>query len=112
MIADLEATGWAIAYTDGSAEHHTRVGWVAGYGCVMLGEWEESWYVPCSLAQMNNRANVLAIIHTLEQMQGQIRNVVVATDSQYAYDGLTGSAYRWRNAGWVNKQGPVASVHL
>ena len=72
-------------------------------------EWEECGYLPCDSPQTNNRAELLAII---ERMQGQIRKVAVATDLQYYYDGPTGSAFRWRRAGWVNKQGPVANVDL
>ena len=33
-------------------------------------------------------------------------------DSQYVYDGLKGSAFRWRASGWVGQTGPVCNVDL
>ena len=64
------------------------------------------------MAQSNNKAELAAIIRLLEHTQGAAGKLAIATDSQYAYDGVTGSAYRWRERGWVNKCGPVANVDL
>ena len=33
-------------------------------------------------------------------------------DSQYVYDGLRGSAFRWSTAGWVGRSGPMCNVDL
>ena len=54
----------------------------------------------------------MAIFRLLEHTQGTAGKPAIATDSQYAYDGVTGSAYRWRERGWVNRCGPVANVDL
>ena len=111
-IDSLESEGWLLAYTDGSAEYHARVGWVAGFGCTIPGQWEFSGFLPVDMAQSNNRAELAAIIRLLEHTQGAAGKLAIATDSHYAYDGVTGSAYRWRERGWVNKCGPVANVDL
>ena len=36
----------------------------------------------------------------------------MAIDSKYAYAGLQGAAYRWRDNGWVSASGPVSNVDL
>ena len=83
---------------------------MAGYGCVLSGEWEECGHLPYDSPQTNNQAELLAIIFILEKMQGQHRKVAVATGSQYSYD--ASSAFCWRRAGWVKKHGPMANVDL
>ena len=55
---------------------------------------------------------MMAVICLLEYVHGRTGNLATATDSQYVYDSVTGSAYKWRNMGWVNSQGPVANVDL
>ena len=46
VIAKLENEGWTLAFTDGSAKQHPKVGWVAGYGCVVMGVWETKGFLP------------------------------------------------------------------
>ena len=70
------------------------------------------WALTAILTANQYPCGVLAIIGVLEKMQGQLKKLAVATDSKYAYDGLTGSAFRWSSAGWVGKAGPVANVDL
>ena len=112
ILAELEGEGWVFAFTNGSAKQHPRVGWVAGYGCVVMGVWEAKGFLPPSTGQTNNTAELLAVITVLEHfLQQQIRLAVVM-DSQYVYDGLRGSAFRWRTAGWVGQSGPVCNVDL
>ena len=45
-VAELESQGWVFVYTDGSAARHPKVGLVPGYGCSLVGEWEENGYLP------------------------------------------------------------------
>ena len=52
------------------------------------------------------------IIRILERMQGHNRQVAIATDSQCAYYGIVGAAWRWRPSGGVNQQGPVSNADL
>ena len=40
ILSQLANEGWTIAFTDGSAKHHPKIGWVAGYGCVVMHGWE------------------------------------------------------------------------
>ena len=60
IIANLEGEGWTLAFTDGSAKQHPKLGWVAGYGCVVMGQWEAKGYLPPATAQTNSRAELLA----------------------------------------------------
>ena len=46
VFAELENEGWILAFTDGSAKQHPKVGWVAGYGCVVMGDWEAKGFLP------------------------------------------------------------------
>ena len=93
-----------MAYIDGSGERHARVGWVAGFGCTIHGEWEKSGPLPAHSQQTNNRAEMMAVICLLEYVHGRTGKLATATDSQYVYDGVTGSAYKCRDMGWVNSQ--------
>ena len=88
------------------------VGWAAGYGCVVMGIWEAKGFLPPNSGQTNNTAELLAVITVLEHFLQQQVRLAVLMDSQYAYDGLRGSAFRWRTAGWVGQCGPVCNVDL
>ena len=44
--SELENEGWILAFTDGSAKQHPKVGRVAGYGCVVMGTWEAKGFLP------------------------------------------------------------------
>ena len=112
ISAELEGEGWVLAFTDGSAKQHLKVGWVAGYGCVVMGVWEAKGFLPPSTGQTNNRVELLAVITVLEHFLHQQVRLAVVMDSQYVYDGLRGSAFRWRTAGWVGQSGPVCNVDL
>ena len=54
----------------------------------------------------------MAIITVLEHFLLQTKRLVVVMDSQYVYDGLRVSAFKWRTAGWVGQSGPVCNVDL
>ena len=112
VLAKLENEGWILAFTDGSAKQHPKVGWVAGYGCVVMGECEAKGCRPPNSAQTNNRAELLAVITVLEHFFLETVRLVVVMDWQYVYDGLRGSAFRWRTARWVGQSGPVCNVDL
>ena len=112
ILAELEHEGWILAFTDGSAKQHPKVGWVAGYGCVVIGDWEGKEFLPPNSARTYNRAELLAVITVLEHFLLQTVRPVVVMDSQYVYHGLWGSAFRWRTAGWVGQSGPVCNVDL
>ena len=51
VLAELENDGWRLAFTDGSAKQHPKVGWVAGYGCVVIGDWEAKGFLPPTRAR-------------------------------------------------------------
>ena len=112
VLFELENQGWILAFTDGSAKRHPKVGWVAGYGCVVMGAWVAWGFLPPNSAQTNNRAELLAVITVFEHFLLQTVRLVVVMDSQYVYDGLRGSAFRWRTTGWVGQSGPVCNVDL
>ena len=40
IIAKLGNEGCTLAFTEGSPKQHPKVGWVARYGCVVMGVWE------------------------------------------------------------------------
>ena len=46
VLSELENEGWILTFTDGSAKQHPKVGWVAGYGCVVMGTWEAKGVLP------------------------------------------------------------------
>ena len=52
------------------------------------------------------------MIIVLEHFLLQPVRLAIVTDSQYVYDGLRGSAFTWRTAGWVGPSGPVCNVDL
>ena len=52
------------------------------------------------------------MITVLEHFLLQTVCVAVVMDSQYVYDGLRGSAFRWHTAGWVGQSGPVCNADL
>ena len=68
-----------------------------------MGEWETKGFLPPNSTQTNNRAELLAVITVLEHFLLETVCVVVVMDSQYVYDGLRGSAFRWSTAGWVGQ---------
>ena len=80
--------------------------------CVVMGAWEAKGFLPPNSAQTNNRAERLAVIAVLEHVLLQTIRLAVVMDSQYVYDGLRGSAFRWRTTGWVGQSGPVGNVDL
>ena len=86
-----------MAFTDGSAKQHPKVGWVAGYGCVVMGAWEAKGFLPPNSAQTNNSAELLAVITVLEHFLLQTVRLGVVMDSQSVYDGMRGSAFRMRD---------------
>ena len=81
VLAKLENEGWTLAFTDGSAKQHPKVGWIAGYGFVVMGEWETKGFLPPNSAQTNNRAELLAVITVLEHFLLQAVRLVVVMDS-------------------------------
>ena len=112
VLAELEGEGWILAFTDGSTKQHPKVGWVAGCGCVVMWIWEAKGFLPPNSGQTNNRAELLAVITVLEHFLEQQVRLAVVMDSHYVYDGLRGSAFRWRTASWVGHSGPVCNVDL
>ena len=90
ILAELENEGWILAFTDGSAKQHPKVGWVA------VGNWEAKGFLPPNWAQTNNRAEFLAVITVFEHFVLQTVCLAVVLDSQYVYDGTW---FGWRTAG-------------
>ena len=77
-----------------------------------MGKWETKGHLHPSTAQTNNRAELQAVITVLQHFKSDDIKLVVVTDSQYVYDGLKGSAFRWREAGSVGPSGPDCNVDL
>ena len=101
-----------MAWTDGSAKWQPKTGWVGGYGATILGEWETCASLPPTMKQTLNRAELFVVLVVVQQFGSVNRKMAVAIDSEYAYTGLQGAAYRWRDNGWVSTAGPVANVDL
>ena len=80
IIARLEDEGWTLDFTDGSAKQHPKIGWVAGYGCVVMGHWETKGFLP-AMAQANNGAELQAVITVLSHFHSSCINLVVVMDS-------------------------------
>ena len=58
---------------------------------MVLGQWEAKGFLPPSMAQTNNRAELQAVITVQEHFRSVDLRLVIITDSQYIYDGLNGA---------------------
>ena len=65
IIKQSEEEGWNLVFTDGSAKHHPKISWVAGFGCTWMGKWETKGHLHPSTAQTNNQAEIQAVITVL-----------------------------------------------
>ena len=88
---------------------------MAGFGCTIPREWDHKCHLPSVIYQHTHHKPITGL--NFQQSfaslkQGVVRKLAIATESQYVYDGIPGSAYKLRSSGWVNKQGPVAHVDL
>ena len=59
-IANHEAAGRILVYTDGSAEWVAGVGWIGGWGCYGPQGWESAAHLPPHTRQTVNRAELRA----------------------------------------------------
>ena len=85
---------------------------MGGWGCHSPIGWERSSYLPPHERQTVNRAELQAVITTLEHFSPMEIKLATATDSSYVYSGVQGSALKWRANSWVTAQGPVTNVDM
>ena len=111
-IGQAQSRGFAVIYTDGSAELVGGVGWVAGYGCHEPGLWEEAYHLHPHKKQSINRAKSTAVIESVRCTSTRMETFAVATDFVYVYGGARCSAIRWRAQQWVTAKGPVLNVDM
>ena len=78
-------------------------GHLGGSSCVFL---------PPGSKQTIDRADMMAVIQVVTFLGATNRELLVATDSEYVYSGIWGSATRWRAPSWVGLSGPVAKINL
>ena len=111
-IQRKQVDGWTIVFTDGSAK--VVKGWSqAGYGG-WYGHGADknfSIYMPLSERQSNNRAELRAVLQTLQLKQPSERLHVVM-DAEIVYKGITEWMFKWRRHGWVGAAGPVGHSDL
>ena len=99
---------WLISYTDGSSNREEIVGWVGGWGV-----WMPQVKVSVSSAnppnaRQTNTAQLLAVLWVpIHFGEGKIP---VATDSSFVAPGVRGAARKWRENGWVGKNGPLSNT--
>lgn len=75
-------------------------------------------YVPRSLPQTNQVAELWAAIQAVKKGRvlvrtGHLRGLIIATDSQYVYEGITNWIWNWRRNGFLDFHGkPVKNAGL
>jgi ribonuclease HI len=97
-------------YTDGSCLANRGIGgWAYVLERRISGERE---YVAGSHPRTtSNRMELTAVIQGLEALDSPER-VLIVTDSEYVYLGITERLPRWQGAGWRCARGPLANVDL
>ena len=111
-LGDLQAQGWEVVYTDGSAK---RVrGWMqVGYG-VWFGEGSpRSCHacVPAHERQSISRGELRGVLRALQDRRPGERMVVVL-DSEYVYKGVVEWSPKWRRHAWRCSTGEVGHRDL
>ncbi|WBW72405.1 ribonuclease H Rnh1 [Schizosaccharomyces osmophilus] len=100
-----------IVYTDGSSLGNGKHGAAAGYG-VYFGPGDPRNHSERLLAgeQTNNRAELQAIIHALENTSG---DVIIRADSKYSIQALTVWNQKWKKTNYMTSSStPVKNVDL
>lgn len=103
-----------VIYTDGSALDNNRKtgGGPGGIGYVVLFNGLEHQYSLGFFKTTNNRMEMMAIIHVLEEIQTP-SEVEIRTDSQYTIDCVTKYYFGWVKRGWITSLGaPVQNQDL
>ena len=68
---------------------------MAGFAYTILGEWQISGPLFVNSQQLHNFAEMMVVICLFEYFHGIAGKIATIIDSQYVYDGITGSAYKW-----------------
>lgn len=89
-------------YTDGSCQENGTSNAVAGYG-IFIDE-QRKWKGPVGGDQTNNRAEMTAILKTLDLTKDH-SNVCIFTDSQYVKRGINEWMKGWKRRGWKKSNG-------
>lgn len=96
-------------YTDGSCTNNGRPGAAAGYGAYFGPDDPRnmSAVVPSGdglPAPTNQRAELMAILKTLELQKDDPRALEIYCDTQYSIDCITSWIYGWKRNGWKTTQ--------
>ena len=93
QIAQLEAQGWVVVYTDGSAK--TVRGWErAGYGAYYAAKSSRNFVAPVPETEQSvSQGELRGVLHALLLRQG---SVLVVLDSEYVFKGITEWSAKWR----------------
>ncbi|KAG9053858.1 hypothetical protein FS842_006941 [Serendipita sp. 407] len=111
-----------IVYTDGACRGNGKAGAVAGIGVWWGSDDPRNLSERCPGAQTNNRAELIAIVRTLETTplepnagtthplnelphDERRRKLVIRTDSQYSISCIEQWSQNWERSGWVSKGG-------
>lgn len=95
-----------IIYTDGSnlANNRNAGGGPGGIGCVILYNGMEHQISLGYFRTTNNRMEMLAIIHALEEIQDP-SEIEIRTDSEYTINCVTKWYYSWVKNNWISSSG-------
>ncbi|MHC4832688.1 MAG: ribonuclease HI [Planctomycetota bacterium] len=95
-------------YTDGACEGNPGPG---GWAFILRGPEGEREQAGGEASTTNNRMELSAVIHGLEQVPERAE-VTLHSDSQYVTKGLSEWLAGWKRRGWRTTSGPVKNADL
>lgn len=96
-------------FTDGSCLGNPGPG---GYGAILRYKQHEKSFSTGYILTTNNRMELMAAIVALEALMDACQ-VVLSTDSQYVYQGITQWIHNWKKRNWkTSEKQPVKNVDL
>lgn len=96
---------WDVVYSDGACKGNGQHGAKAGVGI---------WWGPgdprniaerCPGDQTNNRAELIAILRTLETVPMTKKSLLIRSDSKYSMDCVNSWIVNWKKRGWKTANG-------
>lgn len=105
-----------IAYCGGSSifnrKQDARAGWGVYFSNPELKDSIKCGRL-CGSGQTNNRAELIAVIRTIQLAPNDGRSLLIHSNSEYAMVTVTEQLPTWRKNGWCNTRGqPVANRDL
>lgn len=88
-------------YTDGSCHGNPGPG---GWGALLSNGKEEKELFGGEAETTNNRMELMAVIKALEALKRPLK-VILYTDSQYVWKGITRWLPKWKRSGWRKSGG-------